>query len=235
MKKQSEQFVAGTHGWRLCSRFTLIELLVVIAIIAILAAMLLPALKNANEVAKRAVCAGSLKQMGLTSAMYTSDYNGWIALCVDAPWATHWYDYFGPYGESLYFQRYKEGSYQNKAYANCHCPSYYFSTDYADDGYRLDSEVGGYGYNYFFGFMPTGVAESIQRSMDKIQSPSQTLQISDANGWFNISSHVEYTWGWQRAAFRHNYSMNVLFVDSHVNAIPGKCWQTVSPDVVKWW
>jgi prepilin-type N-terminal cleavage/methylation domain-containing protein len=73
------------------SGFTLIELLVVIAIIAILAAMLLPALKKAKDASRDITCKGNIKQCVNYSSFYQVDSNDYVLPCVT---------YSGAYGSS---------------------------------------------------------------------------------------------------------------------------------------
>lgn len=192
-------------------KFTLIELLVVIAIIAILAALLLPALSTARELGKRMACGNNLKQLGAACSLYAQDYNDMLpggnqdhSNFAAGGWGYCWYDGYASYMGRNYTQW---TSIALPAAFGCpsgavkpYYPSWPFTGDYASN------------FNI-----------SVAGSMMKVSTfmhPSETPNIQEAekqNMWdYWIFAHAPQTNG-ADFPLRHAYGGNVLWFDSHVS------------------
>ena len=194
-------FTANTHGLiRPTHRiFTLIELLVVIAIIAILASLLFPALKNAQETAKSIRCLGNIKQVGLTHHSYAADWGGYIRNpyihSPDHSTGCDWYCYD-------YLAREYLGE---KAALGCdifQCPS-------APPAITVGTY---YGVNTFlFCNFKNGWLENKIKRVSDLVNPSRSC-LSAENG---LHTEVTVSSGAPGVAFRHMGKASVIFNDLH--------------------
>ncbi|MDD5663237.1 MAG: prepilin-type N-terminal cleavage/methylation domain-containing protein [Victivallaceae bacterium] len=216
--------------------FTLIELLVVIAIIAILAAMLLPALNRAMETAKAIKCTANLKQIYSPFISYGSDYNDLTP--------GHYYDYFGQSDKKRTWVTFmveiaKElphpaqilTSGTPKSGTLLHCPSgpqvtptqtgthygincfMYTQTQYYSDGGARDHHHGAPIWLY----APGGLVK-----YTTIRRPSQVLQVADAakDRYYSISATSgDILANPKTGPFRHNNGLNLSFWDGHVSRL----------------
>jgi prepilin-type N-terminal cleavage/methylation domain-containing protein/prepilin-type processing-associated H-X9-DG protein len=219
-------------------RFTLIELLVVITIIAVLAAMLLPALSRSRAKSKTAVCQGHLKQLAYGIVMYTNDWDGKIypydnlrGLRFETFWMTLLEEYKG-YDDLVRV-----------------CPSAPVDTDAAVWGTAdkawgnparvatssfIGDQVGSYAFNSYMHdghTRPVAVPQRYFRALHNVEHPSVSPVFGDASwvdGWPKSgdpgpasgarmgSQPAESSMG-RFCVDRHSWAVNLAFADGSVS------------------
>jgi prepilin-type processing-associated H-X9-DG protein/prepilin-type N-terminal cleavage/methylation domain-containing protein len=210
---------------KVCKRFTLVELLVVITVLSVLAALLLPVLSKARESARQLQCNSNLRQCGIATGSYASDYRGHAP----AYYVTAYYP--NPANPStlrdmrwsslLYVFNYLP---QIKDIANCPVDfdsSRKFYSDY-------DTNV--FGQATFTYGMRTALGLWVR--VDKLADPCRKIIYADSGYYFTFSGYNKWTHTSQIQTetipasdtnrcfkLRHNNKANAIFADWHVQSL----------------
>jgi len=190
--------------------FTLIELLVVIAIIAVLVAILLPALGRARETARAVSCSSNLHQLGALYQIYANEYTDWLPLSLDTSPGT---------GNRMWRIVLPRLYFSGQAASEVpifHCPSQPSHQgspgfDYGMNAY-INNTWGGWFPGYFY-------------QMGTLPDHAKTVIVTENNyiNYVENSTVVPWLWAGSGAQInpRHNQKVNILFADSHVGTYGG--------------
>ncbi len=184
------------------SGFTLVELLVVIAIIAVLAALLLPALARAKQRAKALQCASNLKQLGIGCSLYALDNSD--RLPETSHQSASWIGKLAVYGVTNVY----------------YCP---LDTN-------ANNRITSYAINDFLTPNPFGAPQLDFSRFTAIPSPAETLHLAELWGGEIGSDHFHFAdassggyyplpFMMQVAVTIHQGSANYLYADSHVSPL----------------
>ena len=216
--------------FRLNRSFTLIELLVVISIIAILAAMLLPALGRARQKARQIACLSQLKQIAIAVESYSSDSADFLPNSTitigGTNYSNHWVYLLAEYT-----------GVQATSAAAIDCDGTIFKCPSAEFKY-LPSTVkyyGGYGHNYgHLGYNQGGADGGVDRwvKLTEVEKPVETIYLGDgvcdpidnSAWWFRYAYIYKVSTHGQLYYTRHLNRTNLLWLDGHATV---SNWQDI--------
>ena len=223
MKKLFQRFHASSSVGKV-SYFTLIELLVVIAIIAILAAILLPALNSARERGRAITCVNNLKTLGNANSFYCTDNDDYSIIHM-SPGVSGW-------RWTRCVQGYIEGTAtENGRFHSSDflCPSNSDSTDLKPDSAKTYDMAKFYGINGepYQQVSPRPSPGAILYKYTRVKNPSKLMLIADATEYnVNKDNTSLATYKAERdsgsnalVAYRHNDRFNSLFMDGHIETL----------------